>query len=280
MADYLKSKKELLFKSKVAIVNKDDNYYDYMVEGIECEIISFGVGTVNKADLYATDIKYSNTGVSFFVNYNSKSQLFTADIPCEFAIYNTLAVTAICLKRGIDLGTIASLIQGTMSVDGRYDVIRNDRCTVIIDYAHTPAALENLLSAIRKNSLYSRVITVFGCGGDRDKSKRAPMGRISQKYSDIVVVTSDNPRTEDEYEIIKDINKGMQDKKVPYYNIVDRKEAIEYAICKANSDDVVVIAGKGHECEQVVGMTKRHFSDKSVAKRLLDSEVFDNTIFL
>lgn len=272
MDDYLKSKKELLFKSKIAIVNKDDRYYDYMVEGIECDIISFGVGTVNKADIYATDIKYSNTGVSFFINYNSKRQLFTADIPCEFAIYNTLAVVAICLQKGIDLETIAFLLQGTMSVDGRYDIIPNDRCTVIIDYAHTPAALENLLSAIRKNSLYNRVITVFGCGGDRDKSKRAPMGQISQIYSDIVIVTSDNPRTENMYEIIKDINKGMQDKKVPYYNIIDRKAAIEYAIWKANRNDVIVIAGKGHECEQVIGMTQRHFSDKSVAKWVLESE--------
>lgn len=272
MDNYLKSKKELLLKSKMAIVNKDDRYYDYMVEGIECEIISFGVGTENKADIYATDIKYLNTGVSFFVNYNAKKQLFTVDIPCEFAIYNTLAVAAICLQKGIDLETIAFLLQGTMNVDGRYDVIQHNRCTVIIDYAHTPAALKNLLSAIRENSLYNKVITVFGCGGDRDKSKRAPMGQISQKYSDMVIVTSDNPRTEDMYEIIKDINKGMQDKTVPYYNIADRKAAIEYAVGKANRTDVVVIAGKGHECEQVIGTTKKYFSDKAVAEWVLESE--------
>jgi UDP-N-acetylmuramoyl-L-alanyl-D-glutamate--2,6-diaminopimelate ligase len=184
----------------------------------------------------------------------------------EFAVYNNLDVMGICILLGLDIEYIIKLLCDNIKVEGRFDVIKNSgHCSVIVDYAHTPAALENLLLSVRKNSSYKRIITVFGCGGDRDKTKRSVMGRLSQRLSDFIIITSDNPRTENPMNIINDIICGINIGFKNYYVIPDRKEAIEYAIELANEEDVVVISGKGHEKQQIFNGYTIEFDDMEIA---------------
>lgn len=172
----------------------------------------------------------------------------------------------ICILLGLDIEYIIKLLCDNIKVEGRFDVIKNSgHCSVIVDYAHTPAALENLLLSVRKNSSYKRIITVFGCGGDRDKTKRSVMGRLSQRLSDFIIITSDNPRTENPMNIINDIICGINIGFKNYYVIPDRKEAIEYAIELANEEDVVVISGKGHEKQQIFNGYTIEFDDMEIA---------------
>lgn len=155
------------------------------------------------------------------------------------------------------------------AVDGRCERVYHDKmeCTVVVDYAHTPDALENILKTM-KDVAKGKIISVFGCGGDRDKTKRPIMGSVAAKYSDITIVTSDNPRTEDPRAIIDDIIVGITDS---HTVIEDRKDAIEYACKIASKDDIVVIAGKGHEDYQIIGTTKHHFSDKETVINYFNS---------
>ena len=162
-------------------------------------------------------------------------------------------------------------LKNTGGVAGRFETITNDKgISVIVDYAHTPDALENILNTAKEFAKGS-IITVFGCGGDRDTTKRPLMGNIAQKLSDIAIVTSDNPRTENPNDIIEDILKGLDTSKENYKVVIDRKEAIEQAIKMAKKDDIVIIAGKGHENYQIIGKVKYHFDDKEIANECLDN---------
>ncbi|MGL5643120.1 MAG: Mur ligase family protein, partial [Paraclostridium sp.] len=161
-------------------------------------------------------------------------------------------------------------LKNTGGVAGRFETISNDTgISVIVDYAHTPDALENVIKTAREFAK-NRIITVFGCGGDRDTTKRPLMGDIAQKYSDICIVTSDNPRTEDPKLIIEDILEGLDKTKENYKVVIDRKEAIKEAIEMAQKDDVILIAGKGHENYQIIGKVKHHFDDKEIANEFLN----------
>jgi UDP-N-acetylmuramoyl-L-alanyl-D-glutamate--2,6-diaminopimelate ligase len=180
-------------------------------------------------------------------------------------VYNMLAASAAALELGYSLDTIAKGIGSCAGAPGRFERVPNDRgLAVIVDYAHTDDALENTLKTARPLTS-GRVITVFGCGGDRDRSKRVPMGNAAAENSDIVIITSDNPRNEEPLKIIQEIEKGVTQHVTGYEVISDRREAIRRAISIANGDDVVIIAGKGHETYQIIGNDKYHFDDREVA---------------
>ena len=164
---------------------------------------------------------------------------------------------------------LAYLNQYSNGVSGRFETVPNDKgISVIVDYAHTPDALENVLKTTQQFA-EGKIISVFGCGGDRDTEKRPLMGAIGQKYSDLCIITSDNPRTEEPEAIIKDILEGIDKKKENYHVVVDREQAIAEAISMAKKDDVVIITGKGHETYQIIGKVKHHFDDKEVANECL-----------
>lgn len=271
IADYFASKGKLFSMAKKAVINSDDEYGRKLIS--QCShipVLTFGIWEKDQADLTAGNIRYTREGVSFEVSYQRERQTVSILVPCEFEIYNILAVLGICLMKGIPLKEAVQALPHKLHVAGRYEMIKKqDSPTVIVDYAHTPDALEKLLFSIRKSGRYQNILTVFGCGGDRDFSKRSTMGHISQQFSDFSVITSDNPRTEDPVQIIQDIEGGMIKSKNNYIAIADRGDAIRYALHRAQPQDVVVIAGKGHETYQIIGTQKQHFSDKEMVLRYL-----------
>jgi UDP-N-acetylmuramoyl-L-alanyl-D-glutamate--2,6-diaminopimelate ligase len=275
MKDYLNSKLMLFDKAKHAVVNVDDEHSEDVIERCHGKIIRYGIKKSNKCDIYAKDIEYKDSVVSYKVVYGGKEYITSSTTPSEFAVYNNLAVMGICILLGLDLESNIKLLSDNIKIEGRYDVTKKSgHCSVIVDFAHTPVALENLLLSVRKNSSYKRIITVFGCGGDRDKTKRNVMGRISQSLSDISLITSDNPRTENPMNIINDIIYGIKTELNNYSVIPDRKEAIEYAIELANEDDVVVIAGKGHEKQQIFNGYSIEFDDMGIACTAIQKRQF------
>ncbi|MFR3072556.1 MAG: Mur ligase family protein, partial [Paeniclostridium sp.] len=230
----------------------------------------YSYGIENKADFMAKDIKIEARGVSYKLITPTYEEDVFVPVPGKFTVYNTLAVIATCYALGIDKDVVINELKNTGGVAGRFEAISNDTgISVIVDYAHTPDALENVIKTAREFAK-NKIITVFGCGGDRDTTKRPLMGDIAQKYSDICIVTSDNPRTEDPKLIIDDILKGLDKSKENYKIVEDRKEAIKTAIEIAEKDDVILIAGKGHENYQIIGKVKQHFDDKEIANEFLN----------
>ncbi len=191
----------------------------------------------------------------------------------KFNAYNILAAYGCTKILGYDKQDILSELSKVEPINGRFNVINNDGVYIIIDYAHTPDALENILNTLNEIDIDGKIITVFGAGGNRDKTKRPLMGKLAAEYSDIVIITSDNPRNEDPEAIISDIEKGVPtnlNSKV--YKITDRADAIKMAINLANKGDVVVIAGKGHETYQEVKGIKHHFDDKEIVFQIINSK--------
>ena len=184
-------------------------------------------------------------------------------------VYNTLGVLAAAQALGIPLERSAQVLRSTAHVKGRVEPVPTDGdYTILIDYAHTPDALENVLKAVQ-GFAKGRVVALFGCGGDRDRTKRPKMGKIAADHADFVIVTSDNPRTEDPAAIIEDILPGMADTRTPYVTIENRVEAIHYAIDHAQSGDVIVLAGKGHEDYQEIDHVKHHLDEREVVAEYL-----------
>lgn len=270
--DYRDAKERLFYKTTLAnIINIDDEGGKKIYENIKnlgTPCYTYGIDT--KSDFMAKDIKIDAAGVSYRLITPTYEEVIFVPVPGRFTVYNTLAVIAACYMLDIPRGIFQEALRTTGGVAGRFEVVPNNKgINVIVDYAHTPDALENVLKTA-KEFAKGNIITVFGCGGDRDKSKRPLMGKIGQEFSDICFVTSDNPRTEDPKLIIEDILKGLDQKNKNYRVVVDRKEAIEEAIKFAKKDDIVIIAGKGHENYQIIGKTKYHFDDKEIAKECLN----------
>ncbi|MDF2538439.1 MAG: murE [Herbinix sp.] len=290
MEDYVNSKLLLFDMVDKAVVNVDDAYSDQVLDRCQGEIIRYGIKNGEHCDIYAKNIIYSNEGVSFMAVFkkdiwhghslSSEIELpLSIGTPSEFAVYNYLAAIGICMLSGFTFEHVVQNLQDEIYIEGRYDVIKAGQpFTAVVDYAHTPAALENLLTAAHKNEQNKRIITVFGCGGDRDKSKRGPMGKVCQQLSDITILTLDNPRTEKPDRIIDDILSGM-DKNISNYVVIpERKEAIEYAIRLAKADDIVIIAGKGHEKIQIFNGYSIEFDDRKVAENAIKG-LKNNNIF-
>lgn len=276
MDDYKASKRLLFGMAHRAVINVDDGFADELIETAKengHSVFAYGIENPDACDLYAKNIDYTTAGVRFDMvlraNPPGESVPVSLNIPSAFAVYNALAAVGACLATGADFIQAVKGVQGNTLVPGRYEVIesgRGDRISAIVDYAHTAKALENLLSAVRANPSYRRIISVFGCGGDRDNSKRAPMGEISGRIADYSIITSDNPRTEDPLTIIAEIVPGIDATGAAYEIEPDRGKAIQKAVHMAEPGDIVVIAGKGHEDYQILGTEKIHFDDRETVR--------------
>lgn len=270
MEEYAQAKALLFMQSKYGVVNIDDSYAYLMIQTAMCPIFTFSA-VEDTADLVAKRIKLHSEKVNFCALTIDALQEVELNIPGMFSIYNALAAisTAIILK--LDLEDIAKALKACKGVVGRAEVVPTERnFTIIIDYAHTPDALEKIINTFKELAI-GRVVTLFGCGGDRDGTKRPLMGEIASRLSDFVVVTTDNPRTEVPGKIIDDILAGMKDTKTPYIVIENRKEAVEWAIQNAQPHDIIILAGKGHETYQIIGKQKLHFDEREIVKDFLSA---------
>lgn len=271
MQDYFNSKLKLflnLEKEKIAIINNDDPWGRKIMQKINVRKITYGIHS--GSEISAEEIKLSLDGISFIAKTPNGKIKIDYHSPALFNVYNILAAIGCALTQNIPPDVIKEGIESARPIKGRLEKIDlGQNFEVFIDYAHTPAALENILTSL-KNVKKNKIITVFGCGGDRDKSKRPIMGRIASEMSDFVVLTSDNPRSEDPEKILKEIHSGVTTENCKI--IVDRREAIKYALGIAEKDDIVLIAGKGHEEYQIIGDKKLPFSDSKVVKEVLSGK--------
>ena len=268
MKEYFESKCKLFTMCKRAYINADDIYsikIPNLVEGPE--YITYGID--NNSKILAKDITITNSYVDFRVKIGERNERVKACIPGRFSVYNSLAAIAIAMQFGCTADMIKEGLE-EVRVPGRSEMVDNKlEIPIMIDYAHTPESLESILNAV-KSYTRGRVICVFGCGGNRDKNKRPLMGEISGRISDYTIITSDNPRKEEPEEIINEIEEGIKKTKACYKVIVDRREAIKYAIEMANKLDIVVIAGKGHEMYQEINGNKFEFDERKIVIEITD----------
>ncbi|MBM4161888.1 MAG: UDP-N-acetylmuramoyl-L-alanyl-D-glutamate--2,6-diaminopimelate ligase [Ignavibacteria bacterium] len=275
MGEYFEAKK-LLFdglpEGSCAVTNADDEWGWKILGSTRARQIAYGVNAT--ADVQARDIQLSLNGTSFTIWYRDESTLISSPLVGRFNVYNILAAFSAGIALELSTDAIATGIADVKSVRGRFERIPSPRgWTAVIDYAHTPDALEKCLQTIRDvlpEANRGRIVTVFGAGGDRDRTKRPLMGSVVGSLSDLVVVTSDNPRTEDPQRIMDDIIKGIPSG-VTMTREVDRRTAIEAALRQAKPGDVILIAGKGHEDYQVIGEEKIHFSDREIVEEVIRS---------
>ena len=252
-----------------SVINVDDEYGRELFKSAKGDRITYGFG--GRTNVGTDDFRISPRGVSFTVSTPVGSVDIVSKLVGRPHVYNILAATATGLALGASLDQIARGIDECSTVSGRFEQVTPDGLVeipfaVIVDYAHTDDALRNVLQTAREVAGGARVITVFGCGGDRDRTKRAPMGELAAGLSDLAIVTSDNPRTEDPEAIIADIEDGLKRVGRPYIKMTDRRDAIFHAIGEAREGDVVLIAGKGHETYQIIGDRRIHFDDHEVAR--------------
>lgn len=262
MEDYYQAKKLLFDVCDTAICNIDDEYGRRLYSEITCSKLTFSVR--ESASYYADGIKIKASGSSFWLCRGGKSRLVKTPVPGLFNVSNITAAIAVCDKAGIPADRIIEAIAAYKGVKGRCEVIPTGRdFTVICDYAHTPDALVNILRSVREYT-ENRLICLFGCGGNRDASKRPKMASAAAEYADKLIVTSDNPRNEEPMDIINDILAGLDGKDISYDVVADRREAIYHALKIAEKGDVIVLAGKGHEDYQIIGSVKNHFDEREV----------------
>ena len=257
MACYCDAKAELFRRCGKAVINTDDSYAPRFLDAAACPVLTTAVN--GAADLQAQKVELLSDGIRYMVDDVSVH----VPIPGRFTVYNTLTVLGIARQLGISLADAAAALKNVDGVKGRIEVVPTPgpAYTVLIDYAHTPDGLENVLSSVR-DFCKGRIISVFGCGGDRDPIKRPIMGHIGVKLADFAVITSDNPRTEVPMAIIEDILKGVEPGDGEYIVVEDRKTAIRYAMDIAKKDDIIVLAGKGHETYQDIGGVKLHLDER------------------
>lgn len=270
MEAYALAKAKLFKLCDVGIINGDSPYAEVMQQGATCKIITYGID--NEADYRASDIHITAQGVAYKLKTPTGEYDVVVPIPGKFTVYNTLAVIASAEKLGMPMDFILKHLKDVKGVPGRVQSFTSTKgYSVLVDYAHTPDGLENVLEAI-KQFVKGRVITVFGCGGDRDNTKRPLMGEVAAKYSDEVIITSDNPRSEDPFAILDQVEVGVKRHSVNYVKMEDRKEAIYHALSRAQKDDVVLIAGKGHENYQILKERIIHFDDSEIVREFIQGE--------
>ncbi len=263
MDAYCDTKAELFCRCTKGVINRDDPYAVRMMAGATCDVLT--TSRKDKEGLYAEDVELLAEGVSFTAVCGSERAKVSLPIPGGFTVYNALTVLGVAKQLGISLADGAMALRTAKGVKGRVEVVPtpDDPYTVLIDYAHTPDGLENVLSSVR-GFCKGRLIAVFGCGGDRDPIKRPIMGEIGVRLSDIAIITSDNPRTENPMAIISDIEKGAAMAEKPYIVIENRVQAIHHAMDIAEKDDIIVLAGKGHETYQEIHGVKHHLDEREV----------------
>lgn len=268
-AHYMECKKMLFQQCNQAIANGDDTHFQEMFEGITCPVETFGFEEDN--DLRATQVEMINEPGYLGLSYQAKGLLdFPVEIgmPGRFSIYNSLTAIAVCRHFDVPTLKIAEALK-IAKVKGRIEMIKvSDDFTLMIDYAHNAMSLESLLCTLKEYKP-ARIVTLFGCGGNRAKSRRYEMGEVSGNLSDLTIITSDNPRSESPQEIIDDIKIGITKTKGDYVEIIDRKEAIRYAIENGQPGDVIVLAGKGHETYQEIDGVKYDMDERVLIQDIL-----------
>ncbi len=271
MEKYEKAKAKLFEISKVGVINFDDEAGARLIKSSPCPVISYSAKNT-EADYVAKSINLKPASVSFaFVGIETIGRV-ELNIPGDFSVYNAMCAISVLLRCGMSLADICKSLSGISGVKGRAEVVPSNRdFTVMIDYAHSPDGLKNILKTVKKTT-QARVVIVFGCGGDRDRTKRPIMGKIAAELSDVTIVTSDNPRTEDPEKIIDDIVPGILEVKKDYVRIADRREAIAHALSIARKGDVVLLAGKGHETYQEINHIKHHMDEREIVAECLSGE--------
>ncbi|MDP2892598.1 MAG: UDP-N-acetylmuramoyl-L-alanyl-D-glutamate--2,6-diaminopimelate ligase, partial [Bacillota bacterium] len=268
MVNYRAAKRKLFDAAKLAIINADDAAGSFMAQGVSCPVVFYGIN--NHDGYYAADIKNTPQGVSYRMVFPGGTLDISVGIPGIFMVYNSLAACAAMHAIGVPGECIARGIAGLKGIPGRFEVIAGGGrgYTVIRDYAHTPDSLEQTIKTA-KAFAGGRVVTLFGCGGDRDRAKRPMMGEIAGRLSDFVIITSDNPRTEEPGSIIAMIEEGIKRTSCPYICIENRKEAMLYSLKNAMPKDLILFAGKGHETYQEIHGIRYPFDEKGVTAELL-----------
>jgi UDP-N-acetylmuramyl-tripeptide synthetase len=270
LENYRNAKAKLFQQSRVSVINVDDESGRIILEALEGKAFTYGIH--KPADIFARDIEIIAEGVSFNLHILGAKISINLHIPGIFSVYNALAAASACYAAGISLRDIQTGLNSIRGVPGRFELLdTGTEYSVILDYAHTPDGLENILKTARELT-EGRIVTLFGCGGDRDTTKRPIMGEIAGKYSDFCIVTSDNPRSEEPMSIINDILPGLQKTGCPYEMIENRREAIEYALKSGKKGDVIILAGKGHETYQIIKGRTFHFDEKEIVAEILGRE--------
>ena len=269
MESYFRAKTKLFsmgsaVEGNCAIVNTDDKFGVELLKEIKTKKLTYGI---NSGDLCAKNISHSIGGVSFELD----EKRISVPIPGQFTVYNALLAIGVCLELGVDFDVIADGLKNTKPVKGRAEPVPTGRdFSVIIDYAHTPDGLRNILTTIRQCAP-GRITVLIGCGGDRDRGKRPKMGKLAGELADFCIITSDNPRTEEPSDIIRDVLKGMSNATAPYVIIENRRDAIEYALKSAKANDTVILAGKGHETYQILADATIHFDEREIVREALNT---------
>lgn len=268
--NYRNAKAKLFDMSRVAVINVDDESGRIILSQVSIPSITYGIKSA--ADVYARDLEITARGVAFNLHLKDQKVPVSLSIPGIFSVYNALSAAAACFSMGIDPGKIKSGLEAVRGVPGRFELLDTGKdYYVILDYAHTPDGLENILNTAR-GITEGRLITLFGCGGDRDAGKRPIMGEVAGRYSDFCIITSDNPRTEDPMAIIDQIIPGIKKTACPYVVIEDRREAIKYALENGRKGDVIILAGKGHETYQLKKWKTYPFDERGIVAELLRKE--------
>jgi UDP-N-acetylmuramoyl-L-alanyl-D-glutamate--2,6-diaminopimelate ligase len=273
--NYRNAKKKLFYKTKVAnIINIDDEHGRIIADEVgklEVKLITYGID--NKADIMAKNIDITAKGVSFTLVTPEYETELIIKIPGKFSVYNALAAATVAYVEGIGRDEIREGLNNVDNVPGRSEIVNtNTPYTVIVDYAHSPDGLQNILASVKEYAK-GRVITLFGCGGDRDKEKRPIMGEIAGRMSDYCIITSDNPRSEEPMDIIRQAEAGIKPTGCDYICIENRRDAIKFGLKMARPDDIVLLAGKGHETYQVLKDRTIPFDERDIVEELLREEI-------
>ena len=271
MDHYCDTKAELFRRCERGVINADDSYAQRFLDAAACKVLTTAVE--KDGDLIAQDLDLRADGVRFTAVRGDEEVGVVLRIPGKFTVYNALTVLGLAVSLGISLADSAAALADAPGVKGRVEVVPTPGTdyTVLIDYAHTPDGLENVLSSVR-GFCKGEVISVFGCGGDRDPIKRPIMGRIGTELADKAIITSDNLRTEDPEAIIADITPGADQAGKAYEVVVERREAIRHAMEIAKKDDIIVLAGKGHETYQEIMGVKHHMDEREIVARILEEK--------
>ncbi len=268
--NYKNAKKLLFENSRLSVINYDDEHRDEFISAAKGRVKTFSCES-DEADFSAKAISFSQGSTDYLIVADSLIHRMKLQLPGVYNVSNSMAAIITALECGISLETCAAALRSFYGVKGRFELVPTKKdYRIIIDYAHTPDSLKKVLLALDSFE-HSRIITLFGCGGDRDREKRGEMGKIAAAYSDIVVLTDDNPRTENPSDIIDDILQGTEGFKTPVYIKQNRADAILYALSLARRDDIVLLAGKGHETYQIIGEEKIPFDEREIIKKILEN---------